>query len=45
MDIQACSLSMDLLELDTDGPRSARRRVEGVAAFYVNAGDGQVLFI
>jgi peroxiredoxin family protein len=45
VDIQACSLSMDLLHLDQDQLDPLVDGVEGVAAFYVNAGEGQVLFI
>ena len=45
VDIQACSLSMDLLHLHQDQLDPLVDGVEGVAAFYVNAGDGQVLFI
>ena len=45
VEIQACSLSMDLLgitESDLDGLVDG---VEGVTAFYLEAGDGQMLFI
>ena len=45
VDIQACSLSMDLLHLSADQLDPIVDGVEGVAAFYVNAGDGQILFI
>jgi peroxiredoxin family protein len=45
VDIQACSLSMDLLHLEPDQLDALVDGVEGVAAFYVNAGAGQVLFI
>jgi peroxiredoxin family protein len=45
VDIQACSLSMDVLNLTTDQLDPLVDGVEGVAAFYVNAGDGQVVFI
>jgi peroxiredoxin family protein len=45
VDIQACSLSMDLLNLSADQLDPIVDGVEGVAAFYVNAGDGQVVFI
>jgi len=45
VDIQACSLSMDLLRLDQSQLDPLVDGVEGVAAFYVNAGDGQVIFI
>jgi peroxiredoxin family protein len=45
VDIQACSLSMDLLGLDQSDLDPLVDGVEGVAAFYVNAGSGQLLFI
>jgi peroxiredoxin family protein len=45
VDIQACSLSMDLLELEEANLDSLVDGVEGVTAFYLNAGDGQVVFI
>lgn len=45
VDIQACSLSMDLLGLSADQLDPIVDGVEGVAAFYVNAGVGQVVFI
>jgi peroxiredoxin family protein len=45
VDIQACSLSMDLLELEQVDLDPLVDGVEGVAAFYVNAGEGQLLFI
>jgi peroxiredoxin family protein len=45
VDIQACSLSMDLLDLTANQLDPLVDGVEGVAAFYVNAGDGQVVFI
>jgi peroxiredoxin family protein len=45
VDIQACSLSMDVLGISSDQLDSLVDGVEGVAAFYVNAGDGQVVFI
>jgi peroxiredoxin family protein len=45
VDIQACSLSMDLLRLDQHDLDPLVDGVEGVAAFYVNAGDGQIVFI
>jgi len=45
VDIQACSLSMDLLQLSADQLDPIVDGVEGVAAFYVNAGDGQIVFI
>jgi peroxiredoxin family protein len=45
VDIQACSLSMDLLDLDDGDLDPLVDGVEGVTAFYLNAGDGQVVFI
>jgi peroxiredoxin family protein len=45
VDIQACSLSMDVLSLSADQLDPLVDGVEGVAAFFVNAGDGQVVFI
>ena len=45
VDIQACSLSMDLLQLEPTDLDPLVDGVEGVTAFYLNAGDGQVVFI
>lgn len=45
VDIQACSLSMDILGLSTDQLDPLVDGVEGVTAFYVNAGQGQLVFI
>ena len=45
VDIQACSLSMDLLDLDEADLDPLVDGVEGVTAFYLNAGAGQVVFI
>jgi peroxiredoxin family protein len=45
VDIQACSLSMDLLHLEQQDLDPLVDGVEGVAAFFVNAGDGQIVFI
>lgn len=45
VDIEACSLSMDLLHLEESDLDPLIDGVEGVTAFYLNAGDGQVLFI
>jgi peroxiredoxin family protein len=45
VDIQACSLSMDLLNLSAEQLDPIVDGVEGVAAFYVNAGAGQIVFI
>lgn len=45
VDIQACSLSMDLLRLEEAELDPLVDGVQGVTAFYLDAGDGQVLFI
>ena len=45
VDIQACSLSMDLLRLAEDDLDPLVDGVEGVTAFYLAAGDGQIVFI
>lgn len=45
VDIQACSLSMDLLHLEAEDLDPLVDGVEGVTAFYGEAGTGQVLFI
>ena len=45
LDIQACSLSMDLLDLEANDLDPLVDGVEGVTAFYLNAGEGQVVFI
>jgi peroxiredoxin family protein len=45
VDIQACSLSMDLLGIEEGNLDSLVDGVEGVTAFYLNAGAGQVVFI
>ena len=45
VEIQACSLSMDLLQLDQSDLDPLVDGVEGVTAFYLNAGEGQVVFI
>ena len=45
VEIQACSLSMDLLRIEQHDLDPLVDGVEGVTAFYLNAGDGQVLFI
>jgi len=45
VDIEACSLSMDLLRLEPSDLDPLVDGVEGVTAFYLNAGDGQVVFI
>lgn len=43
--IQACSLSMDLLRLDPSDLSPLVDGVQGVAAFHIAAGDGQIVFI
>lgn len=45
VDIEACSLSMDLLGLEQTDLDPLVDGVEGVTAFYLNAGEGQVVFI
>jgi peroxiredoxin family protein len=45
VEIQACSLSMDLLRIAPDDLDPLVDGVEGVAAFWMAAGDGQVVFI
>ena len=45
VDIEACSLSMDLLGVDESDLDPLVDGVEGVTAFYLNAGEGQVVFI
>jgi peroxiredoxin family protein len=45
VDIEACSLSMDLLGIEPSDLDPLVDGVEGVAAFYDNASDGQVVFI
>jgi len=45
VDIEACSLSMDLLHLTPADLDPLVDGVEGVTAFYLNAGEGQVVFI
>jgi peroxiredoxin family protein len=45
VDIQACSLSMDLLKLESTDLDALVDGVEGVTAFYLNAGEGRVVFI
>ncbi len=43
--IQACSLSMDLLHLDDEDLDPLVDGAEGVTSFYLEAGDGQIVFI
>jgi peroxiredoxin family protein len=45
VDIQACSLSMDILKLEQTDLDPLVDGVEGVTAFYINAGEGQIVFI
>jgi peroxiredoxin family protein len=45
VDIQACSLSMDLLKLEPADLDPLVDGVEGVTAFHLDAGGGQVLFV
>jgi peroxiredoxin family protein len=45
IDIQACSLSMDLLRLESGDLCPLVDGVEGVTSFYLNAGQGQIVFI
>jgi peroxiredoxin family protein len=45
VDIQACSLSMDLLRIEQPDLDPLVDGVEGVTAFYLAAGDGQFVFI
>jgi peroxiredoxin family protein len=45
VDIQACSLSMDVLKIKESDLSDLVDGVEGVMAFYLNAGDGHIVFI
>ena len=45
IDIEACSLSMDLLHIEESDLDPLVDGVEGVTAFYLAAGEGQVVFI
>jgi peroxiredoxin family protein len=45
VDVEACSLSMDLLGLEQSDLDPLVDGVEGITAFYINAGEGQVVFI
>ncbi len=45
VDVQACSLSMDLLRIEESDLSDLVDGVEGVTAFYLNAGEGQIVFI
>jgi peroxiredoxin family protein len=45
VDIEACSLSMDLLGIAQSDLDPLVDGVEGVTAFYINAGEGHMVFI
>ena len=45
VDIQACSASMDIFKLKQSDLDPLVDGIEGVAAFYINAGEGQIVFI
>jgi peroxiredoxin family protein len=45
VEIQACSLSMDLLHISEADLAPLVDGAEGVTAFYLAVGDGQILFI
>ena len=45
VDIQACSLSMDLLHLEQEDLDPLVDGAEGVTSFYLNAGEGRIVFI
>ena len=45
VDIQACSASMEILKLKQSDLDPLVDGVEGVAAFYIKAGEGQIVFI
>jgi peroxiredoxin family protein len=45
VDIQACSLSMDLFKLEEADLDPLVDGVEGVTAFYLNADEGRIVFI
>lgn len=45
VDIEACSLSMDLLGIEPADLDPLVDGVEGVTAFHLNAGDGPLVFI
>ena len=45
VDIEACSLSMDLLHLEPEDLDPLVDGVEGVTAFYLDAGEGRIVFI
>ena len=45
VDIQACSLSMDVLKIDEADLDPLVDGVQGVTSFYLNAEDGHIIFI
>jgi peroxiredoxin family protein len=45
VDIQACSLSMDVLRLEESDLDPIVDGVEGVTAFYLNTDEGDIIFI
>ena len=45
VDIQACSLSMDVLKIDEAELDPLVDGVQGVTSFYLNAEDGHIIFI
>jgi peroxiredoxin family protein len=45
VDIEACSLSMDLLGIDESDLDPLVDGVEGVTSFYLSAGEGHMVFI
>jgi peroxiredoxin family protein len=45
VDIQACSLSMEILKIAQSDLDPMVDGVEGVAAFFISAGEGQMVFI
>lgn len=45
VDIQACALSMEILRLEQGDLDTLVDGVEGVTSFYLQAGNGQILFI
>jgi peroxiredoxin family protein len=45
VDIQACSASMEILKLQQSDLDPLVDGVEGVAAFFINAGEGRIVFI
>ena len=45
VDIEACSLSMDLLHLEESDLDPLVDGVQGVTSFYLDAGEGRIVFI